>query len=175
MTAAAMTAPPGGVDPRVLENHLGGAAAANYRRFELDLVSPHCGRRILEVGSGLGEFAAGLRGYDHLTVSDTDAFCLRALRERFAGRPDVDVIALDVTGSVPAGLDASDRDAAGSEPDGCGTGCSWYCWPAARCCGPRRCSPAGRPWSSTGTPTPTCGTRRNSARARSGRSATPRS
>ncbi|ONH38108.1 MULTISPECIES: bifunctional 2-polyprenyl-6-hydroxyphenol methylase/3-demethylubiquinol 3-O-methyltransferase UbiG [Protofrankia] len=119
---AAMTAPPGGVDPWVLENHLGGAAAANYRRFELDLVSPYCGRRILEVGSGLGEFAAGLRGYDHLTVSDTDAFCLRALRERFAGRPDVDVIALDVTESAPAGLDASDRDTAGSEPDGCGTG-----------------------------------------------------
>ncbi|WP_239345581.1 bifunctional 2-polyprenyl-6-hydroxyphenol methylase/3-demethylubiquinol 3-O-methyltransferase UbiG [Frankia sp. CiP3] len=85
-----------GCDRRLLDNHLGGADAVNYRRFERDLVSPHCGRRVLEIGSGLGDFAAGLRGYDHLTVSDTDPLCLRTLRDRFAGRADVDVIMLDV-------------------------------------------------------------------------------
>ncbi len=110
--AAAAIRLPGGVDPRALENHLGGAAAANYRRFELDLVSPYCGRRILEVGSGLGEFAAGLRGYDHLTVSDTNTFCLQTLRDRFAGRVDVDVVALDVAGfaaGCEAGVEAGGR------------------------------------------------------------------
>ncbi|WP_250279890.1 methyltransferase domain-containing protein [Frankia sp. Cppng1_Ct_nod] len=88
--------------PLTLENHLGGACAVNYRRFELDLVSPHCGRRILEVGSGLGDFAAGLSGYDHLTVSDTDPFCLRTLRDRFIARADVNVIPLDI-GRLGAG------------------------------------------------------------------------
>ncbi|WP_322755610.1 class I SAM-dependent methyltransferase [Frankia sp. Cas3] len=101
-----------GVDPRVLENHLGGADAVNYRRFELDLVSPYCGRRILEVGSGLGDFAAGLHGYDHLIVSDTDPLCLRTLSARFAGRADVDVVTLDVAGRSRAGRPGASRSGA---------------------------------------------------------------
>ena len=28
-----------------------------YRRYQYDLIAPHCGRTILEVGAGLGEFA----------------------------------------------------------------------------------------------------------------------
>ncbi|MEU8384376.1 hypothetical protein AB0C32_35045, partial [Streptosporangium sp. NPDC048865] len=40
-----------------LENHLGGDEAKNYRQYELDMVAPHVGRSMLEIGSGLGHFA----------------------------------------------------------------------------------------------------------------------
>ena len=102
--------------PRALDNHLGGADAANYRAYELELVAPYCGRHVLEVGSGLGEFAerlTGLAGVERLTVSDTDPMCIAALVDRFSGRDDlgveVDVRQLDValpsplTVPVPAG------------------------------------------------------------------------
>ena len=45
-----------------LENHLGGEEARNYRRFEFDTVAPHVGRSMLEVGSGLGDFASQFEG-----------------------------------------------------------------------------------------------------------------
>lgn len=85
---------------RALENHLGGADAANYRTYQLELIAPHLGARVLEVGAGLGEFAAQLRGLDRLVVSDTDPLCLAALRRRFADRAEVTVAAMDLDGSI---------------------------------------------------------------------------
>ena len=108
-TSATSAAGPGcgSATPGVLDNHLGGASSENYRAYELELVAPYCGRHVLEVGSGLGEFAERLRelgGVERVTVSDTDPMCLAALAGRFAGRDDVDVLTLDVTQpfSVPA-------------------------------------------------------------------------
>jgi SAM-dependent methyltransferase len=83
-----------------LDNHLGGSAARNYRRFEFDLIAPHCGRRVCEVGAGLGEFAAEFAGLERLVVTDTDPLCLAALRRRFAGRADVEVLGMDLAGEV---------------------------------------------------------------------------
>lgn len=85
---------------RALENHLGGADAANYRRYEYDLIAAHCGRRVLEVGAGLGEFSAQFTSLEHLTVADTDPLCLSALRQRFAGRLDVAVVPMDLDGAL---------------------------------------------------------------------------
>jgi len=85
---------------RALENHLGGADAVNYRQYEYDLIAAHCGRRVLEVGAGLGEFSAQFTGLEHLTVTDTDPLCLAALQERFVGRPDVTVVPMDLDGAL---------------------------------------------------------------------------
>jgi SAM-dependent methyltransferase len=87
-------------ESRALENHLGGADAVNYRRYQFDLMAKHCGRSILEVGSGLGEFSAQFRDVDRLVVTDTDPICLQALRDRFAARPEVDVQTMDVDGTL---------------------------------------------------------------------------
>ncbi|MFB3737369.1 MAG: class I SAM-dependent methyltransferase [Candidatus Velamenicoccus archaeovorus] len=76
--------------------------AVRYRRYLIELLQPHLGRRILEVGSGLGDLAAELDGCEHLTVTDVDARCLELLRQRFADRADVDVVALDLREPPPA-------------------------------------------------------------------------
>jgi SAM-dependent methyltransferase len=85
-----------------LENHLGGAAARNYRKLEFDTVAPHVGRSLLEVGSGLGDFADEFVGrVDRLVVSDGDPYCVEHLGKRFADRPEVSVIDFLLPSPVP--------------------------------------------------------------------------
>ncbi|MGH3907757.1 MAG: class I SAM-dependent methyltransferase [Pseudonocardiaceae bacterium] len=67
-----------------------------YRRFQHDLIIEHCGRSVLEVGAGLGEFAEQLTGLDRLVVTDVDPDAVDVMRKRFAGRPEVQVRQLDV-------------------------------------------------------------------------------
>lgn len=70
----------------------------NYRKFQLRLIAPHCGRSVLEVGAGLGEFSAQLTGLERLVVTDVDPDGLEVMRRRFAGRPEVEVRPLDLDG-----------------------------------------------------------------------------
>src|SRR3954451_16397276 len=69
-----------------IENRLGGTAAPRYRKWQIDLVRPYCGRTVLELGPGLGHFAAELDalGLDRLVLADTEAYALTRLRERYA-------------------------------------------------------------------------------------------
>jgi SAM-dependent methyltransferase len=71
-------------------------SAVRYRRYVLDLLRPHLGRSVLEVGSGLGDLAAEIHDVDRLVVTDVDDDCLVALRRRFGGRPHVEVARLDL-------------------------------------------------------------------------------
>ena len=67
------------------------AEAPEYNRWQFDMVAPYLGKRILEVGAGIGnmseEFLEGRP--DLLVVTDTDAFYRARLAERFAGRAEV--------------------------------------------------------------------------------------
>jgi SAM-dependent methyltransferase len=85
-----------------LENHLGGEEARNYRRYEFETVAPHVGRSLLEIGSGLGDFAEQfLPRLDRLVVSDFDPYCIEQLGQRFAGRRNVDVLQFSLPGDIP--------------------------------------------------------------------------
>ena len=70
--------------------------AVRYRRYLLELINPHCGRTIMEVGSGLGDLADGLKDYDRLVVTDVDPVCLSQLSRRYAGRTKVEVRPFDL-------------------------------------------------------------------------------
>lgn len=78
----------------------GGADQPRYRRFQLDLISPYCGRSVLEVGAGLGEFAQGFTGLDRLVVTDADPGAVELLAARFADRPEVEARQLALGGEV---------------------------------------------------------------------------
>jgi SAM-dependent methyltransferase len=62
------------------------ADAVNYRRWLVELALPHLRGPVLEIGSGLGHYAAdwAARGVD-ITASEADPARLAALRERFGG------------------------------------------------------------------------------------------
>jgi len=72
--------------------------ARNYRRWLVDLALPHLGDDPLEVGSGLGHYAAdwAAAGVPRWTASEADPVRLQELRERFAGDPVVRVRELAV-------------------------------------------------------------------------------
>ena len=72
--------------------------ARNYRRWLVDLALPHLGDDPLEVGSGLGHYAAdwAAAGVPQWTASEADAERLEALRTRFEGDPVVRVRVLAV-------------------------------------------------------------------------------
>ena len=74
----------------------GGADKPRYRRYQYELIAPHCGRSMLEVGAGLGEFAALFTGKDRLVVSDVDPEAVAVMKSRFADRPEVEACQFDL-------------------------------------------------------------------------------
>jgi SAM-dependent methyltransferase len=72
--------------------------ARRYHDWLTSLALPYLGDDPLELGSGLGDYAATWldAGIPHITVTDRDPRRLGILRERFAGDDRVDVQDLDV-------------------------------------------------------------------------------
>ncbi len=73
------------------------AVAPRYNRWMFERLRPWVGRRVLEIGAGIGNMSAFLMdqaGIDRVVLTDTEPFYLRRLRERFAGRPHVSVAEL---------------------------------------------------------------------------------
>ncbi len=81
---------------RTAEREDGGPDKPRYRRYQFDLIAPHCGRSVLEVGAGLGEFSAQFTGLDRLVVTDVDPDAVEVLKARFAGRPEVEAAQFDL-------------------------------------------------------------------------------
>jgi SAM-dependent methyltransferase len=67
-----------------------------YRAYQLELIAPHCGRSVLEVGAGLGDFAAQFDQLDRLVVTDVDPGAVTAMAQRFSDRPEVEARRLDL-------------------------------------------------------------------------------
>ena len=72
-------------------------ALESYYRWTFDLLRPHMGRRVLDAGSGIGNFAAlALDHVDYLMAADLSPENLAVLRERFAAEAKVEVAPLDL-------------------------------------------------------------------------------
>lgn len=81
---------------RTAEREDGGPDKPRYRRYQYDLIAPHCGRSVLEVGAGLGEFSAQFTGLDRLVVTDVDPDAVEVLKTRFGGRPEAEAAQFDL-------------------------------------------------------------------------------
>jgi SAM-dependent methyltransferase len=89
-----------------IENRLGGTAAPRYRKWQIDLVSPHLGRSTMEIGAGMGHFSAELAkvsSLDRLVLADNEHYTLDRLRARYADRDDIEVTELNLPGAVTVG------------------------------------------------------------------------
>ncbi len=73
-----------------------GANQANYRAYQYELISEHCGPTVLEVGAGLGEFASQFTGLRRHVVTDVDPEAVRLMAQRFSDRPEVEARQLDL-------------------------------------------------------------------------------
>jgi SAM-dependent methyltransferase len=70
---------------------LASESAPNYLSWVAELCRPHLGRRVLEVGAGLGAITARYERGREVVANDVSIPCVRALRERFADHPNVRV------------------------------------------------------------------------------------
>jgi SAM-dependent methyltransferase len=77
-----------------------GADQRRYKAYQLELMSPWFGDSLLEVGAGLGEFAAQVHGLGRHVVTDVDAGAVAAMAARFADRPEVEARVLDLSGDL---------------------------------------------------------------------------
>jgi len=78
------------------------AQAPRYNRWMIDRIAPWVGRRVLEIGAGVGSMAAYFADRERLLCADTDPYYLDRLRERFAGQSRVGVVSLRLPASNPA-------------------------------------------------------------------------
>src|SRR3989449_10801095 len=83
------------MSPAEAADHVGAAtlarmaAAPRYNRWMFDRLRPWVGRRVLEIGAGIGNMSAFLVDRERVVLTDTERYYLGRLRERFAGRPHV--------------------------------------------------------------------------------------
>lgn len=64
-----------------------------YNTWLFDRARPYLGRRVLDAGAGIGTFTALAADGREVVAVEPDPEQLPLLRERFDGRPDVDVVA----------------------------------------------------------------------------------
>jgi SAM-dependent methyltransferase len=79
-----------------------GTNQRRYKAFQLELMRPYFGTSLLEVGAGLGEFAAQVSGLERHVVTDVDAGAVASMAARFADRPTVEARVLDLAGDLEA-------------------------------------------------------------------------
>src|SRR2546428_13042749 len=64
-------------------------AARNYNRWLTDRLQHWVGRRVLEIGAGLGSISEFILDRERVVPSDTHPSYLPPLRDRFAARPNL--------------------------------------------------------------------------------------
>jgi len=70
--------------------------AGNYNRWLLSRAKPYLGRRVLDVGAGLGTFTEQLAEGRKVVALEPDPAFVPHLRHRFAYRPNVEVVAAEL-------------------------------------------------------------------------------
>src|SRR5260370_4052812 len=77
------------------------ATACRYNRWMFDRLRPWVGRRVLEIGAGIGNMSAFLVDRERVVLTDSEPYSLGRLRERFAARPQVTVAELRLPAVAP--------------------------------------------------------------------------
>lgn len=76
---------------------VGMSAVPHFNRWMSDVVRPHVGARVLEVGAGIGNMTRTLLPRDYYTASDINPHYLDYLRNFAEGKPYMDVRRIDLT------------------------------------------------------------------------------
>ena len=85
------------------------ADAPRYNRWLTARVAPWVGRRVLEIGAGIGNMAEFFVDRERLVLAEPEAFYRERLAARFAGRSNVSVVPLRLP-AVDGGLAAERLD-----------------------------------------------------------------
>ncbi len=78
------------------ELDVAGDSKPNYHRWIAEMIEPHLGPDVLEIGAGIGSVTQYYAAGRSLVVTDLSDTCVAALRGRFASYPSVTVLQEDV-------------------------------------------------------------------------------
>ncbi len=78
--------------------------AANYFAWQARLVAPELGRRVVEVGCGIGNFTGALLDREMVVALDVEPTCIERLKERYHGRPNLHALVAEPGSGTFAGL-----------------------------------------------------------------------
>ena len=78
--------------------------AKNYFAWQSRLVRTHLGRRVIEVGCGIGNFTQTLLDLEAVIAVDVEAACVERLRQRYAACSNVHPLVCDLLGPEFRGL-----------------------------------------------------------------------
>lgn len=70
--------------------------AANYFAWQHRLVTRELGRRVIEIGCGIGNFTSLLLDREAVTAIDIEPGCIERLEQRFPNQPNLRAIACDL-------------------------------------------------------------------------------
>ncbi len=94
-----------GLNPAyTLEDQERMAEAKNYFAWQGRLVTPELGRRVVEVGCGLGNFTGMLLDRETVIALDVEPECIQRLKRRYPNRPNLLAFAGDAGGPEFSGL-----------------------------------------------------------------------
>ena len=79
--------------------------AQNYRQWMYRRIAPFLGRRILEVGAGIGNFTTLLLDRELVVALDAHPLCTGHFKTRFADTPNVSPVNLDIADPAALALD----------------------------------------------------------------------
>lgn len=71
--------------------------ATNYFRWQHRLCAPQLGKRVLEIGCGLGNFTQYILDRELVVAIDVEPSCLEALRRRFPDRSNLIALTMDAS------------------------------------------------------------------------------
>ncbi len=86
------------------------ARLSGYNAWLWEQVSPYIGKRVLEVGAGLGTMTRYFVGREFVLATEIDPQYLRRLQRTFASRPNVTVQSLDLNAPFPTWVPESRLD-----------------------------------------------------------------
>jgi SAM-dependent methyltransferase len=84
--------------------------AKRYFAWQSRLVTRELGRRVIEVGCGIGNFTSMLLDRDAVVALDVEPGCIERLKQRYPGRPNLQAFTWDANSDPPAELTAFRAD-----------------------------------------------------------------
>jgi SAM-dependent methyltransferase len=86
--------------------------AVNYRRWLFNQVAPYVGRRVFEIGAGIGNYTEFMLDRDCVVCLEIHADAAARLRERFASNPRIRIYQGDIADASLRSLSAHQCDTA---------------------------------------------------------------
>jgi SAM-dependent methyltransferase len=71
-------------------------SARRYFEWQFEMAEKHLGRRVLEVGCGLGNFTRHLTARQFVAALDIESACIEIHRRRFAAQPNIASFRMDI-------------------------------------------------------------------------------